>query len=64
MSEQKHVSFYCGHRITLVRDGIRWIASVNGAGLTLLGIGMEATMKDYEAHAAACQAINESLARG
>lgn len=64
MSAQKHVSFYRGHRITLMMDGIRWLASVNGAGLILLGIGTEATMQDYEAHAAACQAIDESLARG
>lgn len=63
MSEQKHVSYYRGHRITLTRDGIRWLASVSGARLMLFGIGMEATMHDYEAHAAACQAIDESLAR-
>ena len=63
MSEQKHVSFYRGHRITLERDGISWVAHVTGAGLRLFGIGLRATMQDYEAHAAACQAIDESLAR-
>lgn len=65
MGEQKHVSYYRGHRITPTRDGVRWFASVNGARLTLFGIGMDdgLPLQDYEAHAAACQAIDESLAR-